>query len=606
MNDVRPGERPSQRDRLRALRRPAGLIAAALAGLGIAIAFWGQGGQDDTYITYWPAKTLAEHGEIVNYNGLRLEQSSSLSLVVVLALLYKLTPWSMPTVGFVTSLAAALATSLIAVRLARRMGLQSRTAVVTGILTAAPFGYWATSGTETPLTAFAALWFIDALTEPIGERNSGFWLKLAAAALLFAGVRPEAPVLQIGIVIALPILGLVSPRVERKERGLRLKSDAARAGIGVAAVAIVLGFRKLYFDAFWPNPATLKSQGFDAGEGFVYLWDVSLRAGVFPLLLAVGGAAVVAVRHFRGAPNPVAGLLIALALGQLAFIVISGGDWMIGGRFLAPIVPPLVLIGFLAIEAAVPAPRARNSITAGYTLLNLLFAVQLLHQGHSDGQPLWTMKRVFKRAEKRLGADTFARVELLNQIHRRDAFTTHALLPIADAVVAHVKKRPVYVMTGQAGMIAYHLASRHFRRVVILDLWSLTDRQLIDCFPPGTVPIGKWGTFFGAYPLSEHEAVTARCGLPLPDIYYNEALLPSMQALLERLGYEVVYHQFGHIGYPGAVGYDALSDQVGRVGYPGPTKFLRSHNSADGHIAVRKKIARAIGLKPVPAWNWNL
>jgi hypothetical protein len=606
VNDARPTPGPWQRDRLRVFGRPAGLLAAALASLGVAVVFWSQGGQDDTYITYWPAKTLAEHGEIMNYNGLRLEQSSSLSLVVLLAVLYKLTPWTMPTVGFVASLAAALATSLIAVRLARRMGLRSRIAVVTATLTAAPFGYWATSGTETPLTAFAALWFIDALVQSRAESDRGSWLKLAAAALLFAGVRPETPVLLVGIVIAFMIVGIGSPRLDGQERGLQLKSDAARAGVGVAAVAIVLGFRKLYFDAWLPNPATLKSQGFDAREGFVYLWDVSLRAGVFPLMLAAGGAAVVVVRHLRGAPNPVAALMVALALGQLAFIVISGGDWMIDGRFLAPIVPPLVLIGFLAIEAAVSAPHTRRSITAGYTLLNLIFAVQLLHQGHSDGQPLWTMQRVFKRAEKRLGAETFARVELLNQIHRRDAFTTHALLPIADAVVAHVKTRPVYVMTGQAGMIAYHLASRHFRRVVILDLWSLTDRQLIDCFPPGTVPIGKWGTFFGAYPLSEHETVTARCQLPLPDIYYNEALLPSMQALLERLGYDVVYHQFGHIGYPGAVGYDSLTDQVGRVGYPGPTKFLRSHNSADGHIAVRRKIARAIGLKPSPAWNWNL
>lgn len=606
MNDARPIAGPWQHDRLRALGRPAGLVAAALASLGIAIMLWGQGGQDDTYISYWPARTLAEHGEILNYNGLRLEQSSSLSLVVLLALLYKLTPWSMPTVGFVASLGAALGAALLAARLARRMGLQARTAVATAILTAAPFGYWATSGTETPLTALAALWFIDALTRRPAPRGRPFWLELTIAALLFAAVRPETPVLQIGIVVAFLILSVVSARREGHAQALPPKTLAARAGVGVAAIAVVLAFRKLYFDAWLPNPATLKSHGFDSGEGFVYLWDVTLRAGVFPLVLAAAGVAVVVLSLVRGPINSLAALISALALGQLAFTVISGGDWMIGGRFLAPIVPALVLLGFLAIEAAAPAPRARLAIAAGYTLLNLVFAVQLLHQGHSDGQPLWTMERVFKRAEKRLGAKAFARVELLNQIHRRDAFTTHALLPITDAVVAHVKTRPVYVMTGQAGMIAYHLASRHFRKVVVLDLWSLTDRQLIDCFPPGTVQTGKWGSFLGAYPLTQHEALTARCGLPLPDIYYNEALLPSMQALLERLGYDVLYQQVGPIGFRGAVGFDATTDQVGRIGYPGPAKFLRSHNTADGHIAVRKKIVRALGLKPQPAWHWNL
>ena len=65
------------------------LIVAALLGLALAILLFGQGGQDDTYISYWPARALAEHGEIVNYNGLRLEQSSSLSLVVLLSLLFK-------------------------------------------------------------------------------------------------------------------------------------------------------------------------------------------------------------------------------------------------------------------------------------------------------------------------------------------------------------------------------------------------------------------------------------------------------------------------------------------------------------------------------------
>ena len=83
------------------------LLVATLLGLALAICLWGQGGQDDKYITYWPARTLAEHGEILNYNGLRLEQSSSLSLVLLLAAVYRLTPFSMPMLGYLVSLAGA-------------------------------------------------------------------------------------------------------------------------------------------------------------------------------------------------------------------------------------------------------------------------------------------------------------------------------------------------------------------------------------------------------------------------------------------------------------------------------------------------------------------
>src|SRR5689334_2064756 len=42
-------------------------------------------GHDDSHITYWAARTLAASGEILNYNGERIEQSSTLLLVLLLA-----------------------------------------------------------------------------------------------------------------------------------------------------------------------------------------------------------------------------------------------------------------------------------------------------------------------------------------------------------------------------------------------------------------------------------------------------------------------------------------------------------------------------------------
>ena len=112
------------------------LLAATVLGLALAICLWGQGGQDDKYITYWPARTLAEHGEILNYNGIRLEQSSPLSLVLLLAAAYKATPFSMPMVGYLVSLTGAALTGLVAIRLARRMGLGARGGVAAAVLTA--------------------------------------------------------------------------------------------------------------------------------------------------------------------------------------------------------------------------------------------------------------------------------------------------------------------------------------------------------------------------------------------------------------------------------------------------------------------------------------
>jgi hypothetical protein len=333
----------------------------------------------------------------------------------------------------------------------------------------------------------------------------------------------------------------------------------------------------------------MKVGGFNAKDGARYLWDMGLAFGAFPLLLFVAGLVVLVVRRVRGAGNATAELVASLGLAQLTFLVWSGGDWMAGARFLALIVPSLVLIGFLALEEFAPAASGRAGLAALYAAANLVFAVQVLHHGEVEGQPLWTMGGVFTRFDAHVKNRYFSRVELLNKMHRRDAVTVSELLPVADALVAYVKTRPINVMTGQAGMTAYHLAARHFGKVNILDVWSLTDRQLLDCLPRGTVPAIRLGTLIGTdRPLREHEQITQRCGLPLPDIFYNAYLDDYMLPLFEQLGYVVVYHQ------------------VGRIKNSEGQGFFPANEEADGYIAVKRELALAAGLRQKPTWHWDL
>jgi len=115
---------------------------------------------------------------------------------------------------------------------------------------------------------------------------------------------------------------------------------------------------------------------------------------------------------------------------------------MQGARFLALIVPSLILTGFLALEQFAQAASGRAGLAALYAAANLVFAVQVLHQGAVEGQPLWTMRGVFARVDARVkDSHQFSRVELLNKMHRRDAVTVSELLPVADALVAQVEKR---------------------------------------------------------------------------------------------------------------------------------------------------------------------
>jgi hypothetical protein len=580
--------RPVRR-RVRRLARHADIVVAALLCSALAVILWSQGGQDDCYITYWPARALAEHGQILNYNGLRLEQSSSLSLVLALALVYRLTPLSMPVVAYFVSLGAGVATMLLAVRVGRRMGLRSRAGLVAVLGTFGCFSYWATSGMETALTTAAGLWFILECTRATEECRRWYWLRFGAAAFLFAAARPEAPLLLVGLALLAVAIAAISRRSgSRRWRALLL--PMGRAGVALAVVGLLFGFRKLYFHAWWPNPALMKVGGFNAQDGARYLWDVGLATGAFPLLLFVAGLAILVVRRVRGAGNATAELVASLGLAQLTFLVASGGDWMQGARFLALIVPSLVLTGFLALEQFAPAASGRAGLAALYAAANLVFAIQVLHQGAVEGQPLWTMGGVFARFDARVkDPHQFSRVELLNKMHRRDAVTLSELLPIADALVAHAKTRPLQVMTGQAGMTAYHLASRHFGKVNILDLWSLTDRQLLDCLPRGTVSAGRWGTFIGPdRPLREHEQITRSCGLPLPDIFYNAVLDDFLLPLFAQLDYVVLYHQ------------------VGRIKNSEGQKFFPANEEADGYVAVKRELALAAGLQQKPIWHWDL
>ncbi|HJX64338.1 MAG TPA: hypothetical protein VJ860_10365 [Polyangia bacterium] len=575
--------------RIRRLADHADIVVAALLCSALAVILWSQGGQDDCYITYWAARALAEHGQILNYNGLRLEQSSSLSLVLVLALVYRLTPLSMPTVAYCVSLGAGVATMLLAVRVGRRMGLGSRAGLVAALGTFGCFSYWATSGMETALTTAAGLWFIDECTRATERCRRWYWLRFGAAAFLFAAARPEAPLLLVGLALLSIAIAAVSRRSGSQSVGRALLLPMGRAAVTIAVVGLLFGFRRLYFHAWWPNPALMKVGGFNAQDGARYLWDVGLAAGAFPLLLFIAGLAVLVKRRLQGAGNATAELVASLGLAQLAFLVSSGGDWMQGARFLALIVPSLVLTGFLALEKFATAASGRAGLAALYAAANLVFAVQVLHQGAVEGQPLWTMRGVFSRFDARVKSKQFSRVELLNKMHRRDAVTLSELLPVADALVAQVKTRPIQVMTGQAGMTAYHLASRHFGKVNILDLWSLTDRQLLDCLPKGTVSAGKWGTFIGPdRPLKEHAEISKRCGLPLPDIFYNAVLDDFLLPLFAQLDYVVVYHQ------------------VGRIKNSEGQKFFPANEEADGYVAVKRELALAAGLQTKQIWHWDL
>lgn len=87
---------------------------AAFAAVLLAVGVFTHGGEDDAYITYWAARALGRYGSVVNYNGAPVEQSSSLTLVVLLGLLHAVTRIPVPWLGYAVGLGAFAANTSVA------------------------------------------------------------------------------------------------------------------------------------------------------------------------------------------------------------------------------------------------------------------------------------------------------------------------------------------------------------------------------------------------------------------------------------------------------------------------------------------------------------
>jgi hypothetical protein len=98
---------------------------------------------------------------------------------------------------------------------------------------------------------------------------------------------------------------------------------------------------------------------------------------------------------------PRGGYLIAIVVAQSAFIVKSGGDWMGGGRFIAPAAIPLILIELLGVEMLVSQLRplhhrrlGRNvaALAACALVASSMLPLLLVHS------PVWQLRGVDDRS----------------------------------------------------------------------------------------------------------------------------------------------------------------------------------------------------------------
>jgi hypothetical protein len=512
----------------------------------------GAAGHDDSHITFWQAWTLNHHHALLNYNGDRIEQGSSLLHTLLTALTARLTGLDEATSGYSVALAAALMTLLYLLYIARQ--LVSVPLWLPALMTSssAYFSYWACSGMETSLAAGCSVLFIHRHQQCLKNSLTSHtvWLHALIPGLLLATVRPE--MLMVGP-LWLCVMAALQP--------------AARAALLPWLLPFLLVFlwRYSYFNQWFPNPVYAKTSITSLGQALEQLhagMQYALRLGRDPALASltlVFTACLIRASSFiwkqRARPSQeTSSSSLVTTLPWLAwialyavFVIVSGGDWMKEGRFWVPLIPSAALV-ICAVCWSLPV-AARYLLAGSIVLLQLTYAFtfiekQSLGMQWSD-QERWTKVFPYTRFFERS-----------NREHLRDLPLIAELEYWIPRLYAH-KQEPITIMSKQMGMVNYSIGRNYFRQFRVMDMAGLVENSLRTCTPLAQDGFERQGMrlnyrkFFDRLPQARQH-----CGIEAPDVIhdiYGWGESTPLPDYLKTQGYSIVFHQTGRISMkPGA------------------------------------------------------
>jgi len=491
------------------------LFALLLLVLGFAL--YGSAGHDDSHITFWASYSLREFGEILNYNGDRVEQSSSLLLTLLIALFSLVLRLDIVNAGYlVTILSGALCIYLTAL-LCQRFKPELTTLSLLFLVSSPAFLLWNFSGMESTLAAACLLGFIISWADLLSERkapsaSSMTVVHLATLCLLL--VRPEMITFTTSLVFALFFWRRIS-----NARG-KLPILIFYASI-LLSICLVVLFRYLYFGQVFPQPvyAKVESTSIQKLTQSFYYFVISVSNNIAALIACLGGLAFF-VRFFipttdKDSPNFYLLLTVFSVLAYSAFIFLSGGDWMQAARFFVPILPLCCVISAYTLNAIIKRPAGRYVAAICILVLNIKGNwVALKEQSH--GTPIWTAYHISPQHKQQ-----YSIFEQYNQEHLRDMDVIDTLDNTISTLLEN-QHEPVVLLSGQSGMVFFYTAKKHFGKVKFFDNRGLVESSLVKCSLVDDVERSNQGLYFSFDGFFARQPQLAKqCGVPEPDILYD-------------------------------------------------------------------------------------
>lgn len=308
----------------------------------------------------WSGQSLGKAEWFINYNEVPQEISSSIIGTLIAAITTgQNIENALLTVKMFGLFSALVALSLIWFERNKIFaGLANRSLVALSAILATAvspvFMYWSLGGLETAHHALLLLVFCLLVQSAIIKHETvgvDWWLFGVCCLLVL--VRTEAfwPTFLAGFFLV----------IFKGKAGFN--SAAFRAILlALLFLGLLFGVRYKFTSVFWPNPVYAKVGNFKTAipGGLKYVYDYyvsSVWAGIQALAVGYGALKLlVLTRHAaRTETFPVqAGLFDVIAGGiiiaHLAFVVLSGGNWMEYFRFMAAIVPLMNILVFTMLS----------------------------------------------------------------------------------------------------------------------------------------------------------------------------------------------------------------------------------------------------------------
>ncbi|MSQ44290.1 MAG: hypothetical protein EXR45_08835 [Chloroflexi bacterium] len=491
-------------------------------------------GRDDAFITYWAAHTLARFGEIVNYDGDRVEQSSSVLHTVLLGILHAATGINLPTLGVTVSAGAAVIAIWLIGRLAHLIGTP-RTLAQVYLATATPFLYWAFGGLETTLNAAAVIGFLIAYYAYRLKPDRARLLAFAATTTAILTVRPETFLIVGGFLVA---TGSIEVHLRRA-----WLEHLHMGAVATALTGLQFAWRWSYFGSLLPQPVAAKvgPQAFALDRITGGITYALTTIGQYPVVVL---SLVMAIAFARGVrrPDPIRSRMAPLAVFvaiYILFVLTSGGDWMEGGRFFVPILAPAIILAFCWYGPVL----TRGSVIITIVGINIATSC-LFAQEWSTSSVLGD--RSFRDA---FPTDTtpYSWFEAQNRTHYRDLIFLNAVRPVIDFYVDAVPNEPLVIMSGQAGLVPFHLVQEHYGRLRFIDQFGLTTRDFTGCVMTSKTRRDVYGlpVSLERY-IQQRDALEAVCNIAPPAFIFELDTIDGREArFIAEHGYVVLVQESG-------------------------------------------------------------